>query len=96
MATTWEQIESLAVKSNAKFPRLVAAQWACEGWKDFDSEKAAEEWVDSILQVWDGDLIADAESAKEAANFLGEKGFYSDAFDAKKLIDIMEAYVEVE
>jgi hypothetical protein len=30
MTTTWEQIESLAAKAGAKYPQLVAAQWALE------------------------------------------------------------------
>jgi hypothetical protein len=33
MTTTWEQIEALAIKAGAKYPQLVAAQWALEsGW----------------------------------------------------------------
>lgn len=33
MKTTWDQIESLALKAGAKYPQLVAAQWALEsGW----------------------------------------------------------------
>ena len=30
MTTTWEQIEALAIKAGAKYPQLVAAQWALE------------------------------------------------------------------
>jgi hypothetical protein len=33
MTTTWGQIEALAIKAGAKYPQLVAAQWALEsGW----------------------------------------------------------------
>ena len=40
MTTTWEQIESLAAKAGAKYPALVAAQWALEsGWGQHQSGK---------------------------------------------------------
>lgn len=36
--TSWHMIAEMAVKSGAKYPELVAAQWACEsGWGKFQS-----------------------------------------------------------
>ena len=40
MTTTWQQVETLAQKAGAKFPALVAAQWALEsGWGKHTSGK---------------------------------------------------------
>jgi hypothetical protein len=88
MATTWEQIESLAKDAGAKYPQLVAAQWALEsGWGKHTSGKnnffgikgpgtkqQTQEWVGGKF-ITITDEFKDFASPKDCVKYLVDKWY---------------------
>jgi hypothetical protein len=86
--TTWEQIESLAKDAGAKYPQLVAAQWALEsGWGKHTSGKnnffgikgpgtkqQTQEWVGGKF-ITITDEFKDFASPKDCVQYLVDKWY---------------------
>jgi len=87
-ATSWQYIAELASRAGAKYPELVAAQWACEsGWGKYQSGKnnffgIKGSGTKKETQEWDGakfitivDEFKDYQSPEECVNDLVEKWY---------------------
>ena len=86
--TTWQSIAGAAVKAGARYPELVAAQWACEsGWGKYQSgrfnffgikgpgtKKETKEW-DGVKFITIVDEFKDYSSPEECVNDLVEKWY---------------------